>query len=136
MKEGTIDKKKDSTDFVKLISAQKEPSNSFIVNYNRSKKVNKANYDSIDNAIRQDLFWPVRHGTGGIFDTLSSVIIIDGIKFNKYQIHVNVKERLNLVMWIMTTFYRNHLIVIAATYTIKEVGEEIEKMFLESKFEK
>jgi hypothetical protein len=134
--EGTIDKKIDSTDIVQLISAGRDKGNFFVANYSTSKQASYANYDSTDNAIKKIFFTTLRSNIAGNFDTLSTLILLDGIKFNKYQVDININEKVKIYTWVMTTFYKNYFLSVSSVCTDKVVGDEITKMFQYSKFDK
>jgi hypothetical protein len=134
--EGTIDKKIDSTDIVQLISAGKDKANFFVANYSTSKKATEANYDSTDNAIKQIYFKTLRSNIAGNFDTLSTIVLLDGIKFKKYQDNLNISEGIKIFTWVMTAFYKNYFLSITAIYTDLKIGDEISNMLLTSTFDK
>jgi hypothetical protein len=134
--EGTIEKKIDTSDIVQLISVEKDKRNLFIANYSNSKETTEFNYDSTDKAIKLMSYRTIRSNIAGNVDSLSSVVMLDGIRFNKYEIKININDKFKMTMSIVTSFYKGLFLSMSYVYTDNTIGEEIELMLKNSKFEK
>jgi hypothetical protein len=134
--EGTIDKKVDTSDVILLISAGRDKANLFNANYSNSKDYTKENYDSAKNAINEIFYKTLRSNIPGNFDSVSSIILVDGILFNKFQVNININDKVRVSTVNILALLRNRFFSLNYVYTDDKIGEEIEKMFSESKFEK
>jgi hypothetical protein len=134
--ESTIDKKIDSTDNVLLISAGRDKVNFFAANYSNSKEITEKNYDSTDKAVKEIFYRALRSNIPGNMDTASSIIVVDGIQFNKFHVNISINDKTKISTGLITSLLRNYYWSLTYVYTDSGVGREIEKMFMESKFER
>jgi hypothetical protein len=131
-----VSKKPMNKSVVNLIAARKGQLNLFASNYYTSSDITIDNWTYSDSTLK--LVWTTHllKNVSGFVDSSNSIVNLDGVKFKKEQLNFLMDDKSYLRSAYLTTFYRNHFLVINYTFSDSAAGEEIIKMLNESKFEK
>ena len=131
-------KKDVNISFIKnLIIARKDGVSFFALDYNTSPKITKDNWKQVNKSDKVVWLRTFDRDFETKADTSNSIVIIDNVKFLKYQLKYVADDKLIIYMIYLTTFYKDHYIGINYFYgDNSKNGEELENMLKTSKFDK
>ena len=136
--EVTLNKEINMTKLTHLISAAKDNLNYFAANILNSALVTSENWESADNSSNEVLFKTMNRILKNFeIDTSNTLIIIDGVRFKKFQaICIIPNKNKQAYFSQIGTFHKEQYFSVSYFYLDKALGDEIENMLMTSKFDK
>ena len=117
----------------RLIAVKRNETNTFVVNYTTSAKINKENWETTDSATKGILIETLEKQLHVKGTKTNSIVLLDGIRFKKSGIDYDFNSMIYHVSMV-TTFYKGRYLMIVYTYLNEDLA--IENMLNTSKFDK
>jgi hypothetical protein len=121
---------------VTLIHASKNQSNLFYSNYIISSKITSGTWESFDSATKEHLFTSVNKQVSAESMVSFSNVNIDGISFRNQREDFINGQHVFFTACFLSTFYKHRYLMIVYFFNEKMIGQEIDDMLKNSKFDK
>jgi hypothetical protein len=118
-----------------LISASKDPQNYFNATIRTYDVLKEGPYDSttgvLDNMVYKTISDKIPTAK---LDSVTTIVLIDGISFNKFQLIISLRANFTMHMFILSKYYKGYDFGITYLYIDETTRGEIESMLNKSKF--
>jgi hypothetical protein len=136
MMESAIGKPLDISHVVRLINASKNKFTSFISNYSSSTQLTADNWEPADSTTKNSIMVSINKQIPVKPVVINSIIRYDGVAFKKLDASYALKADVSFHFSILTTFRRNHYLIINYMYVDSASGKEILNILETSKFDR